>query len=158
MFAGQVLIKAHRIQVQIQKKIIFAPIIKLTLIYWNRSQHNLSAVFKSTDCTVVAYGYQILKVFPVTLLTGFEAAILTITCRNPPVDLKIHPRSRLGHLNLRGFSLHPMRGEQWRKSTNNIEGSWYRNYYAASGQILKISKGFHKSKQIVISFLSSTGI
>ncbi len=57
------------------------------------------------------------------------------------------PLSCLGHVNLRRLFLQPMRGGHWRKSTNDREGSRYRNYDAASGPILKISQGFHGSKQ-----------
>jgi hypothetical protein len=53
--------------------------------------------------------------------------------RNPPVILKYHfSGSRLGHVNLRGFLFHKMKGGHWRKSTNDREGSWYRNYDVAS--------------------------
>jgi hypothetical protein len=40
-----------------------------------------------------------------------------------------------------------MRVGHWRKFTNDKEGSWSRNYEAASGQILKVSKGFYRSKE-----------
>ncbi len=51
------------------------------------------------------------------------------------------------HADLRGFFQHPKNGGHWIKSTNVREGSWYRNYDAASGPILKKSEGFHKSMQ-----------
>jgi hypothetical protein len=54
-----------------------------------------------------------------------------------PVALKYHSGSHLGHANLRGFFLHPMRGGHWRKSANNKEGSRYRNYDTAFGTVLK---------------------
>jgi hypothetical protein len=43
-----------------------------------------------------------------------------------------------------------MRGGHWRKSTNDREGSRYRNYDAASGPILKISKAFIEASKIFI--------
>jgi hypothetical protein len=56
----------------------------------------------------------ILKIHPVILFTlkGSEAAILTLNVyKNLPVVLKYHTGSHLGHVHLRGFNLHPMRGE-----------------------------------------------
>ncbi len=47
-----------------------------------------------------------------------------------------------GHVNLRGFFLHPKWCGTCRKSTNHREGS-----YCSSGPILRIAKGFHRSKQ-----------
>jgi hypothetical protein len=40
---------------------------------------------------------------------------------NPPVSLKY--QSRVGHVHLCGFFLHPMRGGHCRKFTNDIEGT-----------------------------------
>ncbi len=50
----------------------------------------------------------------------------------------------------------PASSEDWtqEKSTYDKEGSRYRNYGAAFGPILRISKGFHRSKQnLYIYFL-----
>ncbi len=75
------------------------------------------------------------KILPVTLFRCSEAAIFKWNSyRNPSVVLKYHIRSRIGHANLR-------------KSTNNSKESRYRNYDAASWSILRINKGFHRSKQ-----------
>ncbi len=62
--------------------------------------------------------------------------------------LKYHTRRRLAKdTNLREFFLHIVRTGHKRKSTNDREGNRYRNYDAAFGQILRISKGFHRSMQ-----------
>jgi hypothetical protein len=37
-------------------------------------------------------------------------------------------------------------GGHWRKSTDDREGSWYRNYYTASGSILEIVRVFIEAK------------
>jgi hypothetical protein len=58
-----------------------------------------------------------------------------IAYRDPTLILKNHTRSRIGHVNLHGFFVHSKRGGHWRKSTNDREGSWYKNYDAASGPI-----------------------
>jgi hypothetical protein len=65
-------------------------------------------------------------------------------------------------MHLRGFFLHPMRCGHWRNLTNDREEIQYRNYDAAFRTILKISKGFHRSKQnlsiyFLFLFFSSTG-
>ncbi len=48
---------------------------------------------------------------------------------------------------IRGFFLHPMRGEHRIKSTNDREGSRYKNYDAASGTIFRISKFFKEANR-----------
>jgi hypothetical protein len=71
---------------------------------------------------------------------------------NPPVVLKYYT----GHTQLGGFFLHPVRGGHWRKSTNDREGSRYRNYDAAFGTILRISQDFHRCKQKVFIYFASS--
>ncbi len=63
--------------------------------------------------------------------------------------------SRLGHIHLRGFFLHPMRDTHCRKSTKDREGIRYRNYNGALRTILTISKGFHRSYQKNLSIYFS---
>ncbi len=51
----------------------------------------------------------------------------------------------------------PASNEWWTlkiELTNDGEGSWCRNYGAASGPILKISKGFHRIKQNLYIYFS----
>jgi hypothetical protein len=45
-----------------------------------------------------------------------------------------------------------MRGGDWRKRTNDREGSRNRNYDAASGTILGISKGIKEEKKAIFIF------
>ncbi len=54
------------------------------------------------------------------------------------------------------FSLYSVRGRHWIKSTNEREGTWYINCEAASGTILRISKGFQRIKQSFIFIFSLT--
>jgi hypothetical protein len=44
--------------------------------------------------------------------------------------------------------LHPMRGGHRRKSTNDREGSKFRNYDVASGTILSTCKSFHAANKL----------
>ncbi len=63
--------------------------------------------------------------------------MLTGTCL-VPMFLKYHTGGRQGHMHVRGFFLHPMKCEQWRKLTNDREGIQCRNYDAAFRKTLKI--------------------
>ncbi len=88
----------------------------------------------------------IVKIIPVTLFRcgdfDHENAY-----RNPPVVRKYHTESGLGHEQLRGFFLHPIRGGHRRKPAKDREGSKFRNYDAASGTIFRISTCFQRSKE-----------
>ncbi len=63
--------------------------------------------------------------------------------RNQPVVLKYHTGNRLELVNLRRSFLHPVKGGQWRKSTNGGEGSWYRNLDATSRKILRSKQALY---------------
>jgi hypothetical protein len=52
-----------------------------------------------------------------------------------------------------GFFLHPMRGGQWRKSTNDNKEAG-KNSDAAVGRNFRISKCFHLSKQVLYFWFS----
>jgi hypothetical protein len=64
---------------------------------------------------------------------------------------KYHTGSRLGHVILRGFFLHPMRGGYWRNRPMKEREASKRNYDEVSGPILKIIKGFQTFKFIFSS-------
>jgi hypothetical protein len=87
-----------------------------------------------------------------TSKTKFLLAFILTYCENPSSNLlqmlwsgdfdhqthaviKYSTASRLGHVQLRGFFLHPMRGGHWRKSTNDRGMPVRRNYEAAFGTI-----------------------
>jgi hypothetical protein len=82
------------------------------------------------------------KTLLITLFRGDQVAILTLKTLTGicPWFLIIIPGSCPRHVNSHAFFLHPMRGGQWRKSTNDIEGSRYRNYNTTSRTILRISR------------------
>jgi hypothetical protein len=87
----------------------------------------------------------ILKVLPVTLSRSSEAAICTNTFAGYfkticgyETSYRKPPRTCTIFVHFRGFFLHPMRGGDWRKSTNNRDESQYRNYDAGYETILEL--------------------
>ncbi len=92
----------------------------------------------------------------VTFFKSSEAAILTLKTHVVLKYSTIYRKLPSTCTYLRRFSLHQMRGEHWRKSTNDREESLYRNYDEAFGIILRISKGFHIQAKPFGLFFSST--
>ncbi len=76
--------------------------------------------------------------------------------KNPPVVLKYHTsEAAIDHVHLGGFLLRLIRDEHWRKSTNDREGRWNRNYDFALRTILITTKNFHISNQAWIKCTDS---
>ena len=71
---------------------------------------------------------------------------------------KKHTESRLGHVNLRGFFLYPVRCRQGRKLTNDIEGNRYRILMQLPDQSLEfVSVFIEQEKSLYLIFLFDQG-
>jgi hypothetical protein len=87
--------------------------------------------------------YLKLKILTVTFFRGSEAEIFTIKIakRTPGGSVKSYRKPPRTYKFTRIFPA-SNEGGHWKKSTKDREGSWYRNYDAASGPILNLVRVF----------------